>query len=133
MSWFSSLKKQKAGEVIEARTLRETAEVAEWSSRIRAAAPLAITSTAAGPLIRLAGAIFGAYVAVANGTITARSGATPGTGSATIQTWNGTVLASLGIDLPVLNWNSAAGGITTGKYCVLLKIYGVYWVVAAEC
>jgi hypothetical protein len=133
MSWFASLKKQKPGEVIEARTLRETAEVAEWASRARAASPLAITSTAAGPLIRLAGALFGAYVGVTDGTITARSGLTPGNGQVTIYTWNGTALASLNIQIPVLSISSTTGGIATGTYCIILKIYGVYWLITTDC
>jgi hypothetical protein len=131
--WFSNIKRQKPNEPIEARTLRMTAEAAEWASRIKANSPLAIQATGAGPLLRLAGMLFSVYIATANGTITARSGTTPGSGNATLQTWNGTVLASLGIDMPVKNFSAATGGISTGKYLVILKIMGAYWVISVEC
>jgi hypothetical protein len=133
MPWFKTLTKQKAGDPITARSLRETAEVAEWAGKIRAESPLAVISSGAGPLLRLAGPLFGAYVGVTNGTISARSGSTPGSGNVTIQTWNGTALASLNIDVPVLYISSTTGGLASGVYVILLKIYGRYWIIAVDC
>ncbi len=134
--WFRRLPVQQPGKPISAQTLRLTTEAAEWATRIRADAPLKVISTGFGPLIRYMGPIFGAYVAVSSGTITARSGSTPGTGSAVIQTWNGTTLANMagsGATVTAKNISSATGGITTGKYMIILKISGTYWVITAEC
>jgi hypothetical protein len=136
MAWFKRHKKQEPGEIIEARTLRELAETADATSQIQADPPLGIVAGTGGYFLRYIGPIFGAYIATASGTITARSGSTPGTGTVVLQTWNGTALAAMtgpGATWPVKNWNSASGGVASGKYCVILKIYGVYWVINAEC
>jgi hypothetical protein len=133
--WFRRLPVQAPGKPIAAQTLRLTTEAAEWATRIRADAPLKVISTGFGPLIRYAGPIFGAYVAVSGG-ISARSGSTPGSGTATIQTWTGSTLADMtgsGATPTVLNISSATGGIASGKYMILLKISGTYWVITAEC
>lgn len=75
------------------------------------------------------------YLAYTSGGITARSGSTPGTGSAAIQTYdpvNG--ITSTGIDVDVLNWNDATGGVGTGKYLwVVQDNNGFWWVWVAEC
>ncbi len=134
MPWFSRIKKQQAGDVIEARTIRQTTESAEWASNIRANPPLSVIATASGPLLRLAGTLFGAYIGVADGTITARSSGTPGNGLFYPQTWNGTALANLStVSVPCLSISSTTGGIPTGTYLVVLKIYGIYWVITADC
>jgi hypothetical protein len=137
MAWFRRHKKQRPDQVIEARTLRELAETADATSQIQADPPLGIVAGTGGYLLRYIGPIFGAYIAVVNsGGISARSGSTPGSGQVTLQTWNGTSLAAMtgpGATWPVKNWNSASGGVASGKYCVILKIYGVYWVINAEC
>jgi hypothetical protein len=128
-------KKQQPGKPIEARTLREMAETCDFAAQPRAQAPLEFEAMANGPLLRLAGALFGVFIAVTSSTITARSGSTPGSGTATLQTWNGTVLAALsGVpDYTVYNISSSAGGIASGKYCILLRIAGAYWIITAEC
>ncbi len=128
-----NLYKQEEGKPIAAKTLRQTAEAAEWATRITAEPPLSIMNLAAGPLIRLAGMLFSVYIGVTDGTISARSGGTPGSGNVTIYTWNGTTLASLGIDKPVFNISSTTGGIPTGTVVVILRICASYWVITADC
>ena len=125
----------RAGKPIVARDLNRVAEMAEKAALIQAEPPLAIVSTASGPLLRLAGMIFSVYIVVTTSTITARVGSTPGSGTAKIQTFNGTALADLGgpISKTIYNWNSAAGGVSSGKYGVVLKICGYYWLLVAEC
>lgn len=133
MSWFNKLPRQQAGQPIVARTINQIAASAEWSAKIKADPPLAIINTGAGPLLRLAGPIFGVYIGITDGTITARSGTTPGSGNVKIQTWNGTALADLGVDVPVLSISSTTGGIPTGTYCVVLRIMGAYWMITVDC
>lgn len=139
MSWFNKLPRQQAGQPIVARTINRIAGAAEWASRIKADPPLAIISTGAGPLLRLAGPLFGVYIVVTSGTITARSGTTPGSGTAIVQTWNGTVLANLqsasstNVTIPVLSISSTTGGIPTSTYCVALRIAGAYWIISVDC
>jgi hypothetical protein len=135
MGLFQTIKKQKSGQVIEAKTLRDTATVAEWAAQIKVAPPLEMMAFAAGPLIRLAGAIFGIYIGVvATGGISARVGTTPGSGNFTPQTWNGTVLANLSANtLPCYSISSTTAGIPSGTYIIVIKIYNVYWVCTADC
>lgn len=133
MSWFNKLPRQQAGQPIVARTINQIAASAEWSAKIKADPPLAIINTGAGPLLRLAGPIFGVYIGVTDGTITARSGATPGSGNVKIQTWNGTALADLGVDVPVLYISSTTGGLATGVYVIVLRIMGAYWIISLDC
>ncbi len=128
-----NLHKQEQGKPIEAKTLRTIAEAAEWATRITAEPPLSIMNLAAGPLIRLAGMLFSVYIGVTNGTITARSGGTPGAGNVTVYTWNGTTLASLGIDKPVFNISSTTGGIPGSTFVIILRICASYWIITADC
>lgn len=139
MSWFARLPRQKANQPIAARTINETAAAAEWASRITAAPPLAIVAGLAGPLIKYMGPIFGVYIVVTSGTITARVGTTPGAGTCIVQTWNGSVLANLqssgsvNVTIPVLSISSTTGGIPTGTYGLAIKIAGAYWLCTVDC
>lgn len=133
MAWFRTHEKQKPGKPIVARTLRQMAETCDWATRIQADPPLSIQSTAAGATLRLAGYLFGVFIGKTDGTITARSGSTPGSGNVKIQTWNGTALADLGIDVAVLNISSTTGGIVDAQYCIVLRIMGAYWIITLDC
>lgn len=83
--------------------------------------------------VQIAASIRGMGVGVANGTINARRGTTPGTGTVTVQEFDGTSL-STGLDVTVFNFSSASGGIASGKYCWICQDdYGYWWVVSAEC
>ncbi len=131
--WRRKLKKQEPGRPITAETLRTVAEAAEWATRIEATAPLAVAATSFGPLLRYAGQVFAAYIAVTNGTITARSGATPGTGDVDLYGWDGTTLLTLSRTVPVQSISSTSGGIPDGVYCIVIQIFEDYWLVTADC
>lgn len=136
MAWWFRHKKQKAGRPIEARTLRQMAQTCDWASQIRANPPLSIMATGNGPLFRLASMLLSVYIGVVgSGGVTARSGSTPGSGSVTLQTWNGTSLANFPGSASVTAYNiSASGsGIASGKYCIILKIAGAYFIITSEC
>lgn len=133
MPWFKTHKKQKSGKPIEARTLADMARTCDWIARLQVEPPLSILSVGGGPLLRWAGMIFGVYIGITNGTITARSGSTPGSGRVDFQAWNGTTLQSMGTHQTCYNISSSSGGIVTGKYCIVLKISGVYWIITTEC
>jgi hypothetical protein len=75
---------------------------------------------------------------VANGTISPRSGATPGTGSMTVYQYNGTALASTGLNIDVINVSattmSSGHGIDSGQYCAAdLDPDGWWLVTPLEC
>jgi hypothetical protein len=131
--WGRNHRKQKGGQPIMASTLRQLAETCDTVSRITADPPLEIVNTGGGMLLRLAGPLFGVHIGVTNGAITARSGGTPGTGNVTIQTWNGTALASLGVDVKAYSISSTTGGIPSGTYCIVLRICGSYWLISVDC
>jgi hypothetical protein len=133
MAWFARLPRQKAGQPITARAMNRTTEAAEWATKIGASWPLGIISTVGGPFLRYLGQIFGAYVGVTDGTITARSGTTPGTGNVTLYGWNGSALVSIGQDVVVWSISSTTGGIPTGTYCIVLRIYDAYWLISVDC
>lgn len=130
---FKKLHRQQPGRVIEAKTLADTAETAEWAGRLRAESPLEIISTVGGPLLRLAGMLFSVWIVTTTTTITARSGSTPGSGNADLLTFNGSTLVSIGVNVPILNFSAATGGLPSGTYGVVLKICGKYWIISAEC
>jgi hypothetical protein len=132
--WFNNIKRQKPNEPIEARTLRMTAEAAEWASRIKANSPLTIQATGAGPLLRLAGMLFSVYIAKTSETVSARNGTDPGTGKVILYNFNGTSLAATSTEWTVYNYSGTpTTGIPVGKYCVILKIMGYYWIISVEC
>lgn len=89
--------------------------------------------TAGGRTLRVdVGASIAFAIIKTNGTITARSSTTPGSGSATIQTWNGTSLAN-GTSITVRNISGKSGGISSGLYGFAAYILGSWWVIAVEC
>jgi hypothetical protein len=74
------------------------------------------------------------YLGVANGNITARSGTTPGAGIVTIWQNVGGTLTSTGLNVDVLSFTAASGGIAGGKYCWIEQDSdGYWWVTSAEC
>lgn len=78
------------------------------------------------------------YLAVADANIAARSGTAPGTGTATIQNYDGTNLGSTGISVDVLNPSSttmtSGNGIDSGMYCWIEQDPdGWWWIWPLEC
>lgn len=69
------------------------------------------------------------------GTISARVGATPGTGTVTFQMFNLTSFVddSARTNLTVYNYSSNATLTTSGKYGVCIKIWGVWFLIVVEC
>lgn len=119
--WFRSLQRQKVGQPITARTLRQLAEVAEWSTRIKAMPPLSIMSTAAGPIIRIDSAQKTDWLAITNGAISANvvvtAGVkwTPGSGTVYAVTFDGTHWnTDTSVDYDVINFSTTTAGIATG-------------------
>ena len=135
MPFWGKRTRFRAGKPIVARDLNRVAEMAEKAALIQANPPLAIVSTPGGPLLNYAGPVFQPYIAVTTSTITARSGGTPGSGTVKIQTWNGSALADLGgpVSVTVYNISASTNTIASGKYCIIMKIAGAYFIVTAEC
>ena len=134
MPWFRTHKKQRPGQPIVARDLRKLAETADFAARIRANPPLGISLFSGGPLISYLGQVFGAGIAITTSTISYRSGSTPGSGTAALQSWNGSIFQVLpNGTVTVFNISSNPTGIPNGKYCILLRIFGSWWIITAEC
>jgi hypothetical protein len=120
-----------------AQGLREIAETCDWISRLSVTAPLEITPFAGGPQIRLS-APAGRQLVYTDGTITARSGTTAGTGNvflcSTAVASGVCTITNTTNTLTVFNFSASTGGIPTGKYCWLdYDIYGTPFIVSAEC
>jgi len=70
------------------------------------------------------------YVAKATSSVTARSGSTPGTGSATLHTFDGATLTADLTDIPV--WNITNQTIANGSWMIVLWASAAWWVVAVD-
>jgi len=136
MAWLRKHKiaQQEKGQPISAEALRHAGESLDWLVGIQVSPPLEMLSTANGPLIRYPGMLFEVYIGITSTAITARSGSTPGSGRVAIQTWNGVVLQPLATDAVIaFNISSNPAGIAGGKYCIILKIAGSYFIITSEC
>lgn len=131
--WGKKHTRQSSGKPIKARTINELADTCDRVSRITASSPLAIDYSAGGVLLRWAGPIFGAYTGITNGSISARSGLTPGTGNVSLYTWNGTAVATLGSPVQTFVVQSLFPvGFATGRKVIILRIAGTYWIIWEE-
>lgn len=132
---FDNLQRQSPGAEIQARTINGAIDAAEWATRLLGGAPFDVKSTPAGPHLRYAGAVFSAHVGITSSTIAPRSGSSPGSGTVTLQTWDGSDAAPLaGVpDVTAFNISAAGGGIPSGKWCVLLRVAGSWFIITAEC
>lgn len=75
--------------------------------------------------------LFGFAVIKTSSSVTGRTGATPGSGSAKVQKWNGTSLSDGAGTITVRT--IAAGGHATGKYGFAAKLFGLWWILSLEC
>lgn len=101
-------------------------------SRIQPDACVGITVNETPGGVQLSATAGGGSIALIHttGTITARSGVTPGTGQAKLVNWNGTALSD-GATITLRNLSGTAG--VTGKYGMAVKLFGVWWLVVLEC
>ena len=78
---------------------------------------------------------FPIQVAITTSAITARSGSTAGQGTADFQLFNPPTFSAdpSRTGQTIYNFSSAAGGVATGKYVLLVKWYDEWFIVAAEC
>lgn len=78
---------------------------------------------------------FPIQVAVTTSAITARSGATAGSGTANFKQFNPPTFSDdpSRTNQTIYNFSSAAGGVATGKYVMLMKWYNEWFIIAAEC
>jgi len=86
--------------------------------------------TPGGIVLRASVGGVGVAIVKTTGTITARSGTTPGTGNAVLVTWNGSALGT-GAAITLKNVSATAG--STGKYGFAVSLFGLYWMVSLEC
>ncbi len=108
-------------------------DVASYLTRTRIVAGpgVMIDETPGGIVLRASvGGSLGLAIIKTTGTITARSGTTPGTGNAVLVTWNGTALGT-GAAITLKNVSATAG--STGKYGFAVSLFGLYWMVSLEC
>lgn len=78
---------------------------------------------------------FPIQVAVTTSAITARSGATAGSGTASFKLFNPPTFSDdpSRTNQKIYNMSSASGGVATGKYVMLVKWYNEWFIIAAEC
>ena len=137
MLW--NMPRWKKGDVIKASDLNRLVEAIERGTiTVSQDSGLEMQQARGGTSLRVVFPV-NRYVGVANGNITKRSGATPGSGSVTLYRYtvaNG--LTSLSLDIAVLNASSNAmtsgNGIDSGQYCwVEQDGDGWWWVSPLEC
>lgn len=74
----------------------------------------------------------GVYKAKASGSITARSGTTPGSGPADIVTYNGSALTTSG-NRSITVWNHHNVSCTSGQYLTVFVEGGKCWLLSKDC
>ncbi len=120
------------GQPITARAINAGIEARNMLDVIGVSPPLEMVNTKNGRFLRLAMAIPGTEIAQAgSGGIPARSGATPGSGSVTIQKFAPPTLAATPLTVTCYNLASTAVGAT--KYIVMLKVHGYWFAVWEDC
>ena len=133
------------GQLITASAFNEIMEVAEHSTRLRVAAPLAIKYMPGGALLSVT--VQKGFLAVANGSIPARSGSSAGIGSVyavgTTVAFSGGTMSSCTLtagSTPYQVYNpssttmSSGQGINSGQYCWTMQDQnGMWMVVPLEC
>jgi hypothetical protein len=143
--FFRKAKRQEPKRKVSASVINDIAAMAEWSTRLRAAAPLSIKQTPAGPVLGMTSYL--TQLAVANGNISARSGTAAGVGSVFLVSVQATfsagamvtaTLTTSTIPIPVLNPSAATmtsgNGIDSGMYCAIYQdLSSFYFVVPLEC
>ncbi len=96
-----------------------------------------VTSTNGRLSIKVPGFPIG--IGLTSGTITARSGATLGFGTAALQLVGivggavSLVADAAATAQTVYNFSGTAGGVASGKYFIWIKIFGYIFIVAVEC
>lgn len=117
---------QRGRKPLKASVVKSLSRMAEGQARMRIGHGL--TSVDGQPLMLPAG---GPVVRIKTTTsVTARSGTTPGTGSAALVTWNGTTLDT-GVTITIRNLSATAGA--SGKYGFAALLDGAYWMISLEC
>lgn len=99
-------------------------------SRLIAGPGVALDETPGGIVLRIVAFGLGLAIIKTAGTVSARSGTTPGNGDATLVTWNGTSLGT-GQAIGLRNIYGSAG--SSGKYGFAVMLFGLYWLVNLEC
>ncbi len=95
---------------------------------------LSMVQTENATVLRLASQKSGAQLAITDGTITARSGTTPGEGTVFRVSYDGTDLVTDAETLDVLNFSSTTAGIPTGIYCWIEQDpQSNWWITSVDC
>lgn len=121
------------GQPILASSLNWLMAACKKVNNIKGVAPIEVTNNSTGITIRLADTPLQFAIGTTSTAITARSGTGPGSGSVVLQAFDGTNLSATPETVTAYLFSAATGGIASGKYCVVARILGYWWIVAAEC
>lgn len=124
-----NLPRARPGATLKASDLDAAKPDVEAFARLRAGPGLAQQALGGSPLLRLAGV----QVAIARsgaGGIVALSGATPGSGAVTRYEFDGTSLVAGAADTA---YNLGTGAVGGNKWLILLRCFGVWWVIFESC
>jgi hypothetical protein len=112
MGWFARLPRQAVGKPIAARTLNQTAETAELASRLRVVAPLSLSMTAAGPLLRWLGQQETVYFCQPSSSVSGATGTwpsiTPASFTADVYQASRATLTKYVTSATIYNWYAAS-------------------------
>ncbi len=125
----------RAGDVLTAQMLNEI--VRGQALDVRGSGGLTVRSSDGRNLQLAVNGFGGLVVKVSSGGITARSGATPGTGDCDVQTLDPSTgnLVDAGIKVKdVKSYSSTTGGLTAGTYGFIISDQdGVIWIISVDC
>jgi len=121
--------KNRAGDMVSAAALNEFRREMR-RNRVKPQPGTQSYQSPGGLLLQAKAAGVGIAIVKTTSTITARSSTTPGTGSATLVTWNGT---ALGTGATITLRHISATSAASGKYGFAVLLFGIYWLVSVEC
>lgn len=125
--------RQEPGKPVSAAVINQGVDAAETLDNLGASAGLGMVKTVRGRLLRLAVQALHIEIAQAPaGGVPARSGATPGSSTVTVQSFNGTSLSATPMTVTAYNV-SATAAIGASKYLGIIKLRGYWWIFMAEC
>lgn len=128
---FRTLKRFRKGDALTSAKLNELVDAINQNQVTAGPGLKAFVSTAGTYLCGIRPAR--GQVAYTTSSITARSGTTAGSGTATLQFLSSTTITTTGIP-DVTAYSYSATAIASGKYCwVQQDTNGTWWVISVEC
>lgn len=127
-------KLQRPNAAISARTIDQGVQARAILDKLSVAPPLELGWNNGSIIIRLAASIIGIRPAITTGTVAGGSYSSPVSATVTLLKWTGSAMSASGMpNVTALNCFSNATAIASGKLVWLLRLWGHWFIIAADC